>query len=152
MPIDRDTALATRISPVEVDIERSRLRLFATVTGQTDPVYADLAAAKAAGHRDLPIPPTFLFSLELESPDPFGYLAGLGVDLRHVLHGEQSFRYDALVYAGDTVTLQPKIVDAYTRSNGALDFLVKQTEITREGDQVALTTSVIIVRNPQTPA
>jgi hypothetical protein len=34
----------------------------------------DVAAARAAGHRDLPVPPTFFFSLTLEGDSPFGYL------------------------------------------------------------------------------
>ena len=49
----------------------------------------------AAGHRDLPVPPTFLFGLELEAPDPFGWLAGSASTCGSVLHGEQSFTYHA---------------------------------------------------------
>jgi MaoC dehydratase-like protein len=30
--------------------------IFARTIGQADPVYTDLAAARAAGHRDLPVP------------------------------------------------------------------------------------------------
>ena len=60
--------------------------LGAAATGQTDPVYTDLDAAKRAGHRDLPVPPTFLFGVDLEGPEPLTFLADLGVDLRTVLH------------------------------------------------------------------
>ena len=49
-----------------VQIERGRLRLFAKVLGQDDPVYSDLAAARAEGHPDLPVPPTFLMGLEVD--------------------------------------------------------------------------------------
>ena len=41
-------------------IERSRLQFFAKAIGETDPVYTDVAAARAAGYADLPAPPTFL--------------------------------------------------------------------------------------------
>ena len=34
----------------EVLVEKGRLRFFAKATGQTDPVYSDEAAARAAGH------------------------------------------------------------------------------------------------------
>ena len=34
----------------EVLVEKGRLRFFAKATGQTDPVYTDEAAARAAGH------------------------------------------------------------------------------------------------------
>ena len=81
-----------------------RLRFFAKAIGETNPVYTDVDAAQAAGHRDLPVPPTFLFGIELDSPDPFGWLSGIGVDLRRVLHGEQSFTYHSPAYAGDVLT------------------------------------------------
>lgn len=45
------------------------------------------ATAVAAGHPDLPVPPTVLFSSELDVSDPFVLLTEFGVDLRLVLHG-----------------------------------------------------------------
>ena len=59
-----------------------------------------MQTANAAGHRDLPVPPSFLFGIELERHDPFEWLAGVGVDLRRVLHGEQSFTYHSQAVAG----------------------------------------------------
>jgi hypothetical protein len=145
--IDRDRATALPLAPVTVTVVRGRVGFFARGPGQTDPVYSDLDAAKAAGHPDLPVPPTFFFSLELEAPAPFRYLADLGVDLRWVLHGEQGFTYHALVHAGDTVTLRPRIVDTYSRKGGELDFLVKRTEVERAGEPVAEAVSTIVVQN-----
>ncbi|MEU6578911.1 MaoC family dehydratase N-terminal domain-containing protein [Streptomyces sp. NPDC046805] len=149
MPIDTEAARRLPLDPITVQVERGRLRFFASATGQTDPVYTDLDAAKQAGHPDLPVPPTFFFSLELEAPDPFGYLAALDVDLRRVLHGEQSFTYHRPAHAGDTLTLQPRMVDIYSKKGGALEFLVKQTDITCGGQLVAEAQSVIVVRNPE---
>ncbi|MDO8773368.1 MAG: MaoC family dehydratase N-terminal domain-containing protein [Burkholderiaceae bacterium] len=48
-------------------IERQRLRFFARAIGETDPVYTDVEAARAAGYADLPAPPTFLFSADLDT-------------------------------------------------------------------------------------
>jgi acyl dehydratase len=152
MAIDADKARAQEFDPIVVPVERGRLALFARVTGQTDPVYADLAAARAAGHPDLPVPPTFLFGLELEVPEPFGYLAELGVDLRQVLHGEQSFRYHALAHAGDTLTLTARITDVTHRPGRALEFLVKQTDITRHGELIATLEQLIPLGRAGTPA
>lgn len=147
MAIDRERALAVAFEPLTVAVERGRLAFFAQATGQTDPVFSDLDAAKAAGHPDLPVPPTFFFGVELDRPDQFGWLTtGLGVDLRKLLHGEQSFTYHALVHAGDTVTLTPRIVDAYSKKGGALDFLVKDTEVRRGGELVADLRAVMVVR------
>ena len=147
MAIDRDKALAIELEPITVTVERGRLASFARATGQTDPIYSDLEAAKAAGHPDLPVPPTFFFSLELEAPDPFAYLQELDLDLRHGLHGEQGFTYHAIVHAGDTVVLRPRIVDAYSKKGGALDFVVKRTDVTRGGEVVAEAVSTIVVQN-----
>lgn len=152
MAID-PAAIGTVLEPVVVDVERGRLRAFAQATGQDDPVYWDLAAATAAGHPDLPVPPTFLFGLELEAPDPFGYLAGLGVDLRFVLHGEQRFDYHRIAHAGETLTAQSRIEDVYSKRGGALEFVVKKTAVTgSDGSAVADLTSVIVIRHPEVTA
>jgi acyl dehydratase len=147
--IDADRARALAFAPTSVTLERGRLRFFARAIGETNPVYCDVRAAQAAGHPDLPAPPTFLFSLELEAPEPFAYLTELGIDLRQVLHAEQSFAYRRTVYAGDTVTVRPKIVDVFSKRGGALAFLVKKTDISCGDDPVAEATSVIVVRDPR---
>jgi N-terminal half of MaoC dehydratase len=145
--VDRDKAMACHFDPLIVTVERGRLGFFAKATGQRDPVYAELPAAVAAGHPDLPVPPSFYFSLELDRPDPFGWLTALGIDLRRVLHGEQSFAYHAMAHAGDTLTLRSRIADVTVKKGGALELLSKQTEVTRDGAPVAELVSVIAVRN-----
>jgi hypothetical protein len=143
--IDAEKAKAMVFEPLTVDVERGRLRFFAQATGQTDPIYSDVDAARAKGHRDLPVPPTFFFGLQFEAGEPFGYLARLGVDLRTVLHGEQSFIYHRMAYAGDQLTLTDRIVDVYAKRN--LEFLVRQSDITRGDEPVAEARAVIVVRS-----
>ncbi|MET8422704.1 MaoC family dehydratase N-terminal domain-containing protein [Nocardia sp. NPDC004860] len=141
--------IGTELPPITMTLDAGRLRFFAKAIGETNPVFTDERAAAAAGHRALPAPPTFLFAIELEQPDPFGWLAGLGVDLRRILHGEQHFIYHATAYAGDTLTASPRITDVYSKKGGALDFLVRQTAVTRtDGSLLADLRSVLVVRNP----
>jgi acyl dehydratase len=128
VPINPRAASELPFDPITVDVERGRLRLFAKAIGETDPLYTEVAAAEQAGHPDLPVPPTFFFSLELE----------------------QSFTYHRLAHAGDTLTLRPRIVDVYSKKSGALEFLVKQTSISRGEELVAEARSVLVVRNPET--
>ena len=149
MAVDVSKALACQFEPLVVTAERGRLAFFATATGQPDPVYADLDAAKAAGHPDLPIPPSFYFSLELERPDPFGWLTALGIDLRRVLHGEQSFAYHTMAYAGNILTLRSRVVDVAVKKGGTLELLTKETSVTRDRQPIAEGVSVIVVRNPE---
>ena len=141
------SAIGTSTPPVAVTIERGRLQLFAKATGQTDPLYVDPAVARAQGHPDLPVPPTFLFGLELEQPDPFGWIESLGVDLTTVLHGTQGFSYDALAYAGDTLVAQSTITDVYSKKNGALELIDRVTVVTRDGQPVATLTQTTVIRN-----
>ena len=145
MALDHAAALAVTIPEFDVLLERGRLRSFALAVGDDDPVHRDLDAARAAGHPDVLALPTFLFSLELEHPDPFGYLVGLGVDVRGVLHGEQSFTFHAPLHAGDTVTVRSRIAEAYAK-NAQMDFVVKHTDFLRDGETVGEADSLVVVR------
>lgn len=145
-----DPAVVGKVLPGhEVFVERGRLRFFAEAIGESNPIYTDTAAAEAAGHRDIPVPPTFLFCLDMEKPDPFALVRELDIDMRYVLHGEQSFEYHALAYAGDTLAYNGKVTDVYSKKGGALDFLVRDTEVTRDGELVARLTNTLVVRNPK---
>jgi acyl dehydratase len=141
--------IGTTLPTTTLTIDRGRLRFFAKAIGETDPIYTDVEAAKAAGHPDIPAPPTFLFSVELENPDPFAFLASMGIDLRFVLHGEQAFTYHAIAYPGDELVASPRITNVYTKKGGALEFVVKHTAITRaDGTPIAELNSVIVIQNP----
>ncbi|MEO3827032.1 MaoC family dehydratase N-terminal domain-containing protein [Actinomadura sp. B10D3] len=145
-------AVGLSTPPSTIDVERGRLRLFAKAIGETDPLYTDLDAAHTAGHRDLPVPPTFLFCLEMDRPDPFAFLSEAGIDLERVLHGEQSFTYHALCYAGDSLTFESSITDDYERKGGALRCLVRQTRVTRADEPIADLSNVIVVQQSKARA
>lgn len=132
----------------EFAVERGRLRSFAKAIGETDPVYTELATARAAGYADLPAPPTFLFSAELDSNVVFSMLEMLGVELDRILHGEQSFDYLRPVVAGDTVTVHSQIAEIYARKAGALQFVVTESVVRNQHKhEAARMRSVIVVRN-----
>ena len=132
----------------EVEVEKGRLRFFAKAIGETNPIYIDEQAARQAGYPSLPVPPTFLFSLEREHSHRFDYLQMLGVDLHRVLHGEQSFTYHKPVYAGDTVIFGPRIADIYDKKNGALEFIALEAVVKdKSGSLVAELRSLIVLKN-----
>ena len=129
-------------------VELGRLRFFAKATGQPDPVYSDLAVAQAQGHRSLPVPPTFLFCLEMEAPDPAAIRNLLGMDYRTLLHGEQGFTYYATAYAGDTLIFSQRIADLYDKREGALEFVERKTLVTNQnGVHIAELRCVTVIRN-----
>ena len=58
MPLNQ--ALVGKAYPaIRYEVGREKLREFAVAVGETDPIYHDEAAARAAGHPDLPAVPTF---------------------------------------------------------------------------------------------
>ena len=129
-------------------VEAGRLRFFAKATGETRPVYLDSAAARAAGYRELPAPPTFLFCLENDVPDATAWMRQIGIDVARILHGEQSFTYHRDVCAGDVLTFKPLIEDIYDKKGGALEFVVRSVSVTNQlGDLTADLKTVLVQRN-----
>jgi acyl dehydratase len=130
--------------PVVYEVEKGHIRRFAEALGDPDPVYRDEAAARAAGHPRIPAPPTFPTALRPDDPR-----AGLNIDFRKVLHGEQSFEYERPLYAGDVVHVTARIADVYekTGKSGTMDFLVLETEgRDPQGALLYRGRSVIVVR------
>jgi len=130
------------------EVEKGRLRAFAKATGQTDPVFTEEASALALGYPSLPVPPTFLFCLEMEAPDPAAIRTLLGLDYRRLLHGEQGFKYHTMAYAGDTLTFEQRIDDIYDKKGGALEFVVRKTRVSNQRRElVAELRCVTVMRN-----
>jgi len=146
------SVIGQELPAVHTTIERGRLRFFAESIGERNPVYTDLDAARDAGYPDLPVPPTFLFGVKLDSQDPLGWITDLGADPRFVLHGTQRFEYERMAFAGDELVLRPRISDLYEKRAGALEFLVVSTVVTRGAETVALLNETIIIRHPEQEA
>ena len=145
--IDR-SHIGRRLPPATLEIERGRLKFFAKAIGETDPVYTDAAAARDAGYRDLPAPPTFLFAAELDSGAAFRLIEDLQIPIAKLLHGEQSFSYQRPACVGDTVTVRSKVSDIYDKKNGELEFVVKTSRATNQRDElVAEMRSVLVCRH-----
>jgi hypothetical protein len=122
------------LPPFTVDVEAGRLRFFAKAIGQKE--VTDV------------VPPTFLFCLEMESPDPAAMRNLLGIDYRKILHGEQGFTYHRLARAGDRLTFRQRIDDIYDKKGGALEFVVRKTSVSNQhGEPVADLRCVTVVRH-----
>ena len=135
-------------APFTVEVEKGRLRLFAKAIGETNPVYTDEAAARAAGYRSLPAPPTFGFTIAMDAEQPFLILDDLGVDKTRSMHGEQSFVYRNDICAGDVITGQQKVVEMYSKKGGALWFIVTETALVNQDKQpVCDLRTTIVVRS-----
>lgn len=131
-----------------VPVEAGQLKFFAQAVGEDDPIYSDDEAAKAAGYRALPAPPTFVFSLNLSGTDLAEKYVPMGVDLARLLHAEQQFEYLAPICAGDVITLESTVADIYDKKDGALEFAIEETAATNQnGELVARSTQTLVMRN-----
>ena len=145
MSIDKKH-IGMRLPVFTASADAWRLRFFAKAIGETNPVYFDEAAAHDAGYPALPLPPTFLFSLEFEQSST-AWRDELGIVSSRILHGEQSFEYRRMAYAGDVLRYESRIADIYDKKNGALWFIVRETRVTNQrGEHMADLRSVIVQR------
>jgi acyl dehydratase len=142
------SVIGHQFPPYQVPIEAGRIRQFAEAVGETADVYSDEVAARRAGYPSLLAPPTFLTVCDLCSPTPLPVVEFLHIDLRRLLHGEQSFTYFASICAGDVISVEQTIVDIFSKKNGALDFAVYETNyVNQRNVTVATASTTLIVRN-----
>ncbi len=144
------SAIGLTLPPTRARVEPGRLDAFLDTLGQTNPVYRDLGAARAAGFPDRPIPPTYLFCLEMIANErPFALIEALGIDIARILHGEQSFVYRAPVHVGDELTFVSGVAGVQAKKGGALTRIDVTTRVANQrGEPVADCLRVILVRNP----
>lgn len=143
------SAVGRAFTPVTARVEPGRLRFFLTTLGEGNPLYRDAEAARAAGYAAPPVPPTYLFCLEMmDAAEPFEFLTALDIDLARVLHGEQRFDYHAPVVVGDTLTFKPRVTRVTEKKGGAMTLIVIETGVTNQnGVHVADTSRTVVVRN-----
>lgn len=141
-----DKSLIGRESePVVHDVEKNAVRRFAEALGDPNPIYADEAAAKAAGHPGLVAPPTF--AATLVANERFRHSLDLGT--RNILHGEQTIELARAIVAGERITVKSKVADVQERTgaSGTMDVLVIEDEGRDEkGEVVFRTRETFILR------
>ena len=134
--------------PFTVEIEKGRLRFFARAIGETNPIYTEESSARAAGHPTIPAPPTFMFCVDLDSPEFLPAVRLLNLDMGRMLHGTQEFSYFGQIYAGDRITQRSRIVDIYDKKAGALEFVVQENSYTNQnGELVGKALQTLVYRN-----
>ncbi|GLZ07576.1 UPF0336 protein [Actinomadura sp. NBRC 104412] len=143
MPLNRDFIGRSFPPSPPYEVSRVKIREFAEAIGDSNPIYRDAEAAKAAGHPDVIAPPTFAIVVSLGNPavaDP-----DLGLNYSMVVHGEQRFVYTRPIRAGDVLTTTSTITDIKAIGNN--EKMVVETEITTvEGEPVCTTYNTIVER------
>lgn len=146
--IDR-THIGAETEEVPILVEGGQLRLFCQATGETNPVFLDAGAARAAGYERIPTPPTYPQTLlNLSRFEKDLVFDVIQADLARMLHGEQVFELHHPIFVGDTLRLRQRVADIYDKKGGALEFIVLETTARNQDDVVcAMLKSVAVIRN-----
>ncbi len=144
MPIST-AAVGKVYGPRVYVVGREKIREYAAAVGETDPLYADVDAARAAGYADLVAPPMFAVVYSLPAVAPGMFDPDVGIDVGRMVHGGQAFSWGAPVVAGDEVTTTLSVKDVSER--GGMGFYVFGTESRNQHtEHVAMGTWTLIVR------
>ncbi|MGT2491993.1 FAS1-like dehydratase domain-containing protein [Cupriavidus basilensis] len=111
-------------------VERGRLKFFAKAIGETNSVYLDESAAREAGYADLPAPPTFLFTAELDSGAMFGSSSnGSACRSGRCCTASRALSIWVPSLPATRVTVTSRVKDIYEKKGGALEFIETESQV-----------------------
>lgn len=142
--------IGIEFKPYSFEIEKGKIKELVMAIGDDNPIYTSLDAAKEAGYDGIPIPLTFLNTIDLWGGYGFEEKANnLKINLLKVLNGEQEFEYLGDIYAGDKITVTSKVVhhETKTGSSGRMDLITTENQYRNQHDKlVAISRNVLINR------
>ncbi len=120
------------------------IRQFAEAVGDSNAIFRDEAAARAAGFSGIPAEPTFITRFHVAFAD-----AGLDPEHTQVLHGEQEYTYERPLVAGDQLTVRYVVTGMRQsrRADGMAIMTLAQQCDTTAGQRAAVGKAIIIVRD-----
>ncbi|CAM3694015.1 MaoC family dehydratase N-terminal domain-containing protein [Nocardiopsis rhodophaea] len=145
MAINRDCVGREYRAAQSYEVTRGKIREFADAIQDTNPLYTDIEAAKAAGYPDVIAPPTFPIILGMDAASQAAVDPELGLDFSLVVHGQQTFRYSRPLLAGDVVDTVTRIAEI--KNLGATEMVTLESEISSiEGEHVVTSVNMLVVR------
>jgi acyl dehydratase len=138
-------AVGRVFAPVSYAVGREKIREYANAVGETNPLHAQLEAARAAGHPDLVAPPMFAVVYTSPAIGPAFLDPAVGMDFARMVHGAQEFSWGPLVVAGDEIVTEVEVADISAR--GGMGFYVFESRSDNQrGERVCTVTWTCIVR------
>ena len=141
----RTSAIGKRYPRVTYAVGREKVREYARAVGETNPLYLDVDAARAAGHADVVAPPMFAVVYSAPAVTPAFFDPEVGIDFARMVHGGQDFRWGRLVVAGDEITTTATVADMTERAGNGF-FVFESTSVAQDGETVCAGTWTNIVR------
>jgi acyl dehydratase len=108
-------AIGKSYPPMIYAVGREKVKEYAHATGETNPLYLDVEAARQAGYHDVVAPPMFAAVYQAPSLTPAMFDPEVGIDFSRIVHGAQEFDWGPLVVAGDEITTTATIKDIHER-------------------------------------
>jgi len=121
--------------PATYAVGREKIREYARAVGETDPLYLDVEAARAAGHRDVVAPPMFAVVYSLPAVWPALFDEEVGIDFGRMVHGGQEFEWGPVVVAGEEITTTVSLKDASERRGNGF-FVFESVSVNERGETV----------------
>jgi acyl dehydratase len=144
MPVSTD-AIGKTYPPVTYAVGREKVREYALAVGESDPLYLDVDAARAAGHADVVAPPMFAVVYSAPAVTPALFDPDVGIDFARMVHGGQEFRWGRPVVAGDEITTTVTVKDISERAGNGF-FVFESMSVAQDGETVCVGTWTNIVR------
>jgi acyl dehydratase len=133
-----DTSAIGKTYPaVSYVVGREKVREFAAAVGETNPLYYDVEAARAAGYDDVVAPPMFAVVYSGRAVGPAVIDPEVGLDFSMLVHGAQEFRWGPLVVAGDEIATTATVKDISER--GGMGFYIFESVSKNQRDETVCT-------------
>ena len=138
-------AVGKTYAPTVYAVGREKIREYAHAVGETDPLYLDVEAARAAGHRDVVAPPMFCVVYSSPSVAPAIFDPEVGINFAMMVHGGQEFVWGPLVVAGDEITTTVSVKSIEQRAGNGF-YVFESESVNQDGATVCTGTWTNIVR------
>jgi acyl dehydratase len=144
MPVNAK-AVGKSYQPVVYAVGREKVREYARAVGETNPVYLDVDAARAAGYADVVAPPMFAVVYSAPAVGPLIFDPEIELNFAMMVHGGQEFVWDSPVVAGDEISTRASVKDISER-DGRGYYVFESVSTNQRAEQVCLATWTNIVR------
>ncbi|NLU83458.1 MaoC family dehydratase N-terminal domain-containing protein [Rhodococcus sp. HNM0569] len=136
--------------PSRYAVGREKVAEFARAVSATSDIHFDVDAARAAGHRDVVAPPTFVKVVQTEAVHALVSDPDSGIDLtRHVpVHTTEKLEFSRHVVAGDE--LATTITVSGVSERGGVSFMNLVSDVhDQAGEHVVTVTSSLLIGEQQ---